>query len=80
MNKSELVKSVAAKANLKNGQAEAAVNAFVESIAEAFKLDEKVQISGFGIFELRKKAGREGINPLTKEKSRLRHPRRPRSR
>ncbi len=68
MNKSELVRAMAEKADLKISQAEAALAAFTESIADAFKLDEKVQIIGFGTFELKKKPEREGINPATKEK------------
>lgn len=71
MNKSELVKSIAAKANITAKQADAAVDAFIESIGDAFKLDEKVQLVGFGTFELKKKAAREGINPATKEKIKI---------
>lgn len=68
MNKSELIKSVAAKAGLTNKQAEAAYDAVIASIVEAFRDDEKVQLIGFGTFELKKKPAREGINPRTKEK------------
>ena len=66
MNKSELIKSVAAKAGLTNKQAEAAYDAVIASIVEAFRDDEKVQLIGFGTFELKKKPAREGINPRTK--------------
>ncbi len=68
MNRSELVKSMAAKTGLTAKQADAALTAFVDSLTEAFKLDEKVQLVGFGTFELKKKPAREGINPATKEK------------
>lgn len=71
MNKSELIRSVAAKAGLTNKQAEAAYDAVVASIVEAFHDDEKVQLIGFGTFELKKKPAREGINPRTKEKVRI---------
>ena len=71
MNKSELIKSMAAKAGLTNKQAEAAYDAVIASIVEAFRDDEKVQLIGFGTFELKKKPAREGINPRTKEKVRI---------
>ena len=44
------------------------LNAFVETVQEAVKADDKVQLVGFGTFEARERAAREGINPLTKEK------------
>ncbi len=68
MNKTELIKSMAAKSGLTNAQADEAYKAFVASIVEAFNLDEEVQLMGFGTFSLKKKAAREGINPATKEK------------
>lgn len=64
MNKSTLVKKIAEKANLKQDQAEAALNAFVASITEALQAGEKVQMIGFGTFEVKERAARTGHNPL----------------
>lgn len=68
MTKSELIRSIAKKAELTNKQAEAAYEAFVASVVEAFNNDEKLQLIGFGTFELKNKPAREGINPATGEK------------
>ena len=68
MNKSEFVASIAAKANLSKKDAENFANAWAECIADALAKDEKVQIVGFGTFETRTRAAREGINPQTKKK------------
>lgn len=65
MNKTQLVEAVAAKANLKKKDAEAAVNAITEAIAEALKAGDKVQLVGFGTFEVKERAAREGRNPQT---------------
>ena len=65
MNKTQLVEAVAVKANLKKKDAEAAVNAITEAIAEALKAGEKVQLVGFGTFEVKERAAREGRNPQT---------------
>lgn len=64
MNKSTLVKKIAEKANLKQDQAEAALNAFVASVTEALQAGEKVQMIGFGTFEVKERAARTGHNPL----------------
>lgn len=68
MNKTELVAAVAEKAGLSKKDADKAVAAFVDSVVDALKKDEKVQLVGFGTFEVRARAAREGINPLTKKK------------
>lgn len=68
MNKTELTNEVAAKANLNKVDAKAAVDAVLESIAEALVNDDKVQLIGFGTFSMVEKPEREGINPRTKEK------------
>ncbi|MEZ3519538.1 MAG: HU family DNA-binding protein [Muribaculaceae bacterium] len=68
MNKTELINEVAAKANLNKVDAKAAVDAVLESIAEALVNDDKVQLIGFGTFSMVEKPEREGINPRTKEK------------
>ena len=68
MNKTQLIEAVAAKAEIKKKDAEAAVNAVTAAIAEALKAGEKVQLVGFGTFEVRERAAREGRNPKTGEK------------
>lgn len=67
MNKSELIKNVAAKAGLTGKQAEAAIGAVSDTIAEALKCGDSVRISGFGTFERRTRAARTGVNPQTKQ-------------
>ena len=67
MNKTELVAAVAEKAGLTKKQAEAAVVAFTASVEEALKAGEKVQLIGFGTFEVKEKAARTCRNPKTGE-------------
>ena len=67
MNKSTLIAKIAEKSELNKKQAEAALNAFVESVTEALKAGEKVQLMGFGTFEIGERAAREGRNPQTGE-------------
>lgn len=71
MNKGELISAVAEKSALSKKSAEAAVNAFIASIEEALKKGDKVSVIGFGSFEVKERAAREGINPLTKEKIKI---------
>ena len=66
MNKAELIASVAEKSDLTKKDAESAVNAIVSVITETLADGEKVQIVGFGNFEVRARAERKGRNPLTK--------------
>ena len=68
MNKTDLVNEVAAKANLSKTDAKAALDAVLESIAEALVNDDKVQLIGFGPFAMQDKPARTGLNPRTKEK------------
>ena len=68
MNKSELIKSIANKAELTNKQAGAALDALISSITEALKEGSTVTLMGFGSFEVRTRAAREGRNPATGEK------------
>lgn len=68
MNKTELINSIAEKAELTKKDAEAALKAFIESVEEALEKGEKVQLVGFGTFETRERAARIGNNPRTKEK------------
>ena len=67
MNKTELVNSVAEKADITKKDAEKAVKAVFEAISESLQKDDKVQIIGFGTFEVRHRKEREGRNPQTKE-------------
>ena len=67
MNKTQLIEAVAAKADLKKKDAEAAVNAITAAIAEALKAGDKVQLVGFGTFEVKARAARTGRNPKTGE-------------
>lgn len=67
MTKVELVNAVAAKADLSKKDADKAISAVVAAITEALKKGEKVQMVGFGTFEVRARAARTGLNPRTKE-------------
>lgn len=68
MNKTDLVNEIAAKAGLTKGAAKAALDACLESIEQALANDDKVQLLGFGTFQIVEKEARMGINPRTKEK------------
>lgn len=63
MNKAELVASVAEKTSFTKKDAEAAVNAFIASVEGALVAGEKVQLIGFGTFEVRERKERQGRNP-----------------
>ena len=65
MNKAELIVSVAERANLTKKDAEAAVNAFMESVNDSVANKEKVVLVGFGTFEAKERAARVGRNPKT---------------
>lgn len=67
MNKTELINAVAEKADLSKKDAEAAVTAVIEAITGALIEGEKVQLVGFGAFEVKQRAERIGRNPQTKE-------------
>ena len=67
MNKTELIKLVAQKAELSQKDATAAVDALVEVIAESLKAGDKVAIANFASFELKEKPARQGFNPVTKQ-------------
>ena len=68
MTKVELINQVAEKAGLSKKDAEKAVSAVVASISDALVNGEKVQLVGFGTFEVRDRKAKEGINHLTKTK------------
>jgi DNA-binding protein HU-beta len=67
MNKTELIAAVAEKSGLTRKNAERAVNAAFDTITAELKKGEKVQISGFGVFEVKAREARVGRNPRTKE-------------
>ena len=67
MNKGELIKAMAEKAGFTNKDAAVAYEALVESITEALKNGEKVQLVGFGTIEVKDVPAKTGINPQTKE-------------
>ena len=67
MNKTELVAAMAEKAELSKKDAEGALKAFIDVVTDELKKGEKVQLVGFGSFEVSERAAREGINPLTKK-------------
>ncbi len=67
MNKTELVASVAEKSGLTKKDSEKAVNALFASIEEALVAGDKVQLVGFGTFEVRERKERQGQNPQTKK-------------
>ncbi|RSL32416.1 HU family DNA-binding protein [Salibacterium salarium] len=67
MNKTELINQVSEQAGLSKKDTEAAVNATLETIEESLKSGDKVQLIGFGNFEIRERAAREGRNPQTGE-------------
>ena len=67
MNKTELVAAVAEQADISKKDAEKALKAFVDVVTEEMKKGEKVQLVGFGTFEVSERAAREGRNPRTGE-------------
>lgn len=67
MNKAELIAAVAQSADMSRKDAEKAVKSLVEVVTEELKKGEKVQIVGFGTFEVSERAAREGRNPHTGE-------------
>ena len=66
MNKAELIAKIAEESKLTKKAAETALNAFITSVEGALKAGEKVQLVGFGTFEVRQRAARKGRNPQTK--------------
>lgn len=65
MNKAELVTAIAEKSELSKKDAEKALKAFTDVVAEELKKGNKIQLVGFGTFEVAKRAAREGRNPQT---------------
>ena len=71
MNKSELIAAMADKTGETKKNAEASLNALIDVITEALVKGDKVQLVGFGSFEVRKRAARKGRNPQTKEEIKI---------
>ncbi len=67
MNKAELINAVAAAADVSKKDTEVVISAMLDTITEALKQGDKVQLVGFGSFEVKKRAARIGRNPRTKE-------------
>ena len=65
MNKTELISEVAQKANITKKDADKIVNAFFATVESALKAGDKVQLVGFGTFEVRERQARKGRNPQT---------------
>ena len=71
MTKAELVAAVAAKAELSKKDTEKAIAAVIPTISETLAKGESIQLVGFGTFEVRERAARDGINPRTKKKIKI---------
>ena len=69
MTKTDLINAVAAKAEISKKDADKAVSAVLSAISDSLIAGEKVQLVGFGTFEVRDRAAREGKNPATGEKT-----------
>ena len=68
MTKADLINAIAEKAEFSKKDSEKALNAVISSITDALVSGDKVQIVGFGTFEVRQRDAKEAINPRTKEK------------
>ena len=77
MNKTELIAAMAENGDLSRKDAEAALKAFVEVVTDAMKKDDKVQLVGFGTFEVAERPEREGRNPQTGETMKIKASRNP---
>ncbi len=71
MNKTELVAAVAEKAELSKKDSEKFLKAFIDVVSEELQKGEKIQLVGFGTFEVVERPAREGRNPLTGEKMQI---------
>ena len=71
MNKSEIIAAIAAKTGETKKNAEASLNALIDVVTESLVKGDKVQLVGFGSFEVRKRAARKGRNPQTKEEIKI---------
>ena len=71
MNKSELIDAIIKETNLSKKDTEATINAFMNVVSEELSKKSKIQLVGFGTFETRERAAREGKNPQTGEKIKI---------
>ena len=71
MNKTELVSAMAEKSDVTKKDAEKVLGAFIDVVGDALKKGDKIQLVGFGTFETRERAAREGKNPQTGEKIKI---------
>jgi len=71
MNKAELISATAEKSGLSKKDSEKAINALIEAITDSMKKGEKVQLVGFGVFEVKDRPERMGRNPRTKEQIKI---------
>ena len=67
MNKTELVAAIVEKSGLTKKDAEKALSAFIDTVTETMQKGDKIQLVGFGTFEVRERPERVGRNPMTKE-------------
>ena len=67
MNKNELITAMAAESGLSKADTEKALNAFISQVGKALQAGAKIQLTGFGSFEVKERAERTGRNPKTKE-------------
>lgn len=67
MNKTELINAIAEKSGLSKKDSEKALGATLDAIVDALKAGDKVQLVGFGVFDVKSRAARTGRNPRTKE-------------
>ena len=71
MNKSDLIAAIAAKTGETKKSTETTLDAFIKTVSEVLVKGDKVQLVGFGSFEVRKRAARKGRNPQTKEEIKI---------
>ncbi len=71
MTKAELIAAIAEKAGMTKKDADAALSATIDTITDTLAKGEKLQLVGFGTFEVRERAAREGINPQSKAKIKI---------
>jgi len=71
MNKAELIAVVAEKSGLSKKDSEKAVSALIDAVTESLQSGDKVQLVGFGVFEVKARAARMGRNPKTKEQIKI---------
>ncbi|QBY45912.1 HU family DNA-binding protein (plasmid) [Arsenophonus nasoniae] len=67
MNKTEVINQIAEKTNLTKKDSEKALNTFIETVTETLKAGDEVQLVGFGNFQVKQRAARDGRNPKTGE-------------